>query len=628
MKVESGSGLRKLHETTNEHLRALEALGQPVNQWSAVLVFCIADKLDAESRKQWQLNYPGKNDLRWDDLSKFLYERSRALESGAIKVIPQASKMSDQREPRHQSYAASMACSEICDVEHKLHACPEFKKMSTSQKYDLKKKRACFNCLQTEHSVSECGSKFSCRKCKAKHHTLLLRPKPVTTLHDGSNKTIARVSTSANTTIQSAGSAGQQADTSVLTGHCGSGSPNAGAILPTAMVPIHNKSGERVHLRALLDSGSQVSFITEAKAKALMLKVQKTPSTIITLGASSSQKTCGVLPTTIAGSIDVNFHVIPKITRSLPNAIVDISQMRHVDHLKLADPNFSVPGKIDMLLGADIIEDLMLDNRIRDNGLILRESLLGWIVSGPILETSGVISTHHVTVASDGESNKLLARFWELESVPEKKHRTMEEAHCEEHFDATTTRDSAGRFYVRLPFKADGHLLGQSRASAMRRFINLENKLKRDNLLKVRYSDFVNDFLKLGHLEEVPDGELDNVNHYYMPKLQYDLFSILIRFRFFKVALSADVAKMYRQVGLDPRDRDFMRLLWRFSEDEPVQIRLTRVIYGVASSSYHSIRRLREAAQLDGVPKAAKEAILRYFNVDDILPGASSIEEA
>ena len=483
-----------------------------------------------------------------------------------------------------------------------------------------------------------------------------------------SNKTIARVSTSANTTIQSAGSAGQQAVTSVLTGNCGSGSPNASALLPMAMVPIHSKSGERVRLRALLDSGSQVSFITEAKAKALMLKVQKTPSTIITLGTSSSQKTCGVLPATIAGSIDVNFHVIPKITGSLPNAIVDISQKRHVDQLKLADPNFSVRGKIDMLLGADIIEDLMLDNRIRDNGLILRESLLGLIVLGPILETSGVISTHYMTVASDGESNKLLARFWELESVPEKKHRTMEEAHCEEHFyDATTTRDSAGRFYVRLPFKADGHLLGQSRVSAMRRFINLENKLKGENLLNVRYSDFVNEFLKLGHLEKVPDGELDNVNHYYMPhhcvlkdastttklrvvfdasaktktglslndclmvgpKLQHDLSSIVIRFRFFKVALSADVAKMYRQVGLDPRDRDFMRLLWRFSEDEPVQtFCLMCVIYGVASSSYHSIRCLREAAQFDGVPKAAKEAILRDFYVDDILTEASSIKEA
>ena len=86
---------------------------------------------------------------------------------------------------------------------------------------------------------------------------------------------------------------------------------------------------------------------------------------------------------------------------------------------------------------------------------------------------------------------------------------------------------------------------------------------------------------------------------------------------------------MYRRVGLDPRDRDFIRLLWRFSEDETVQtFRLTRVIYWVASSPYRSIRCLREAAQLDGAPKAAKEAILRDFFVDDILTGASSIEEA
>ena len=127
--------------------------------------------------------------------------------------------------------------------------------MSVSQEYDLiKMKRACFNCLQTVHSVSEYGSEFSCRECRAKHHTLHHRTKPVTTLHDGSNKTKAKVSTPASTTIQSAGSAGQQADTSVLTGHCGSGSPNAGALLPTAKVPIHNKAVEKVHLRALLDS--------------------------------------------------------------------------------------------------------------------------------------------------------------------------------------------------------------------------------------------------------------------------------------------------------------------------------------------------------------------------------------
>ena len=47
------------------------------------------------------------------------------------------------------------------------------------------------------------------------------------------------------------------------------------------------------------------------------------------------------------------------------------------------------------------------------------------------------------------------------------------------------------------------------------------------------------------------------------PQLQKDLFGILIRFRFHQVALSADIAKMYRQVQLDDEDKDFHRVLWK-----------------------------------------------------------------
>ena len=92
-----------------------------------------------------------------------------------------------------------------------------------------------------------------------------------------------------------------------------------------------------------------------------------------------------------------------------------------------------------MFLGADIIGDLMLDNRIRKNGLLLRKSLLVCTVSGPILETSNVIPTHHVAVATVVESNMLLARFQKPDSVPEAKPPNMEESHCEELFNATTT---------------------------------------------------------------------------------------------------------------------------------------------------------------------------------------------
>ena len=98
------------------------------------------------------------------------------------------------------------------------------------------------------------------------------------------------------------------------------------------------------------------------------------------------------------------------------------------------------------------------------------------------------------------------------------------------------------------------------------------------------------------------------------PKVQDDIFDILLRFRFFKIVMSADVAKMYRQVGLNEKHRDYHRLLWRFSPKEDVQTyRMTRVTYGVASSSYHSIRSQSQCAKADDTPSETSKAILRDF---------------
>ena len=55
------------------------------------------------------------------------------------------------------------------------------------------------------------------------------------------------------------------------------------------------------------------------------------------------------------------------------------------------------------------------------------------------------------------------------------------------------------------------------------------------------------------------------------PKVQKDLFEILIRFRFHKVALSADIAKMYRQILLDKENKDFQGLLWKESPLSPLK---------------------------------------------------------
>ena len=120
---------------------------------------------------------------------------------------------------------------------------------------------------------------------------------------------------------------------------------------------------------------------------------------------------------------------------------------------------------------------------------------------------------------------------------------------------------------------------------AKRRFAHLERRFDKDPSLRERYTNFIKEFMDLKHLEAVPkhqiektDAEVFYLPHHCVlkdsstttklivvfdasavttsghslndclmtgPKLQDDLFEIIIRFRFHRVALSADVAKMY-----------------------------------------------------------------------------------
>ena len=145
-----------------------------------------------------------------------------------------------------------------------------------------------------------------------------------------------------------------------------------------------------------------------------------------------------------------------------------------------------------------------------------------------------------------------------------------------------------------------------------------------------RYAEFIGEFFHLGHMEKVPTSELIKPaeNCYYLchhcvfkesstttklsvvfggsaktttevslkdrpmlgPRVQKDLFSTLVRFRLHQVALSADIAKMYREVELDKEDKDYHHLLWKDPNFDAIETyRMPRVTYGTASSSFHSI---------------------------------------
>ena len=47
------------------------------------------------------------------------------------------------------------------------------------------------------------------------------------------------------------------------------------------------------------------------------------------------------------------------------------------------------------------------------------------------------------------------------------------------------------------------------------------------------------------------------------PKLQRDLFDVMLRFRRFPVAIVCDIAEMYLRIGISHADKPYHRFLWR-----------------------------------------------------------------
>ncbi|GFS90182.1 integrase catalytic domain-containing protein [Trichonephila clavipes] len=181
------------------------------------------------------------------------------------------------------------------------------------------------------------------------------------------------------------------------------------------------------------------------------------------------------------------------------------------------------------------------------------------------------------------------------------------------------------------------------------------------------YKEFMNEYEILGHMEEIKNETLDKINYYiphhsvYKPEktstrlrvvfdasakttsgfslnsillnggiIQQDLFSIVSRFRKHEYAFSTDIKKMYRQILVDPYQRDLQRIMWKTSADAPIKTyKLATVTYGTVSAPFLATRTLKAIAdeKKSEFPDAA-DVICNDSYMDDILSGESTLEGA
>jgi len=684
MPRESAELLRTLSDGFQKHLRVLQQLKEPTDKWDTLIIYLIVNKLDSATKKEWELKVIQDKWSTTDQLIKFLNTRCEFLEALNPTHVKVVGKTLSQRSGYNcvnkgqgatLTHVATNDTSEcvFCKQAHRIHTCKIFKDLSVeSRRNEVKRLNLCYNCLSSNHVSQKCTSR-TCKHCSKKHHTLLHtneRSNIVNQEPTSSDKT----STNANNGKPNNQACDATGATSMSMKVLNIDSCKSEILLSTAIVYIRDNAGKFHKIRALLDNGSQSNFITKNTCQRLGLKLGATKHTISCLNVLETH-TIETTRATIASmttsyETNINLLVVNQITRSIPSKPINTKSLSLPQNLELADPIFYKPQGIDVLLGASIFWDILEVDRIQlgTKQPILQLTKLGWLLCGQIGVSSNSRSHTHHSVCGFVRNEDLqsqMERFWHIEDMPGTKLLSAEEAKCEEIFRRECTRTTDGRFQVSLPFRNDPNHLGESKANALKRLHHMERRFRRNPDLQTEYTNFMNEYLRLGHMSMLPDSENLKINylpHHAVikrdststklrvvfdasspttsgrslndclmvgPTIQSELFEILVRFRQHPYVLTGDIVKMYRQVMVKPEHRLYQCILWRTDSDQPAMtFALNTVTYGVAAAPYLAIRSLRQLAHdSEGKYSRAAMVIARDFYVDDMITGTSSIDE-
>ncbi|UYV80224.1 hypothetical protein LAZ67_18002082 [Cordylochernes scorpioides] len=255
----------------------------------------------------------------------------------------------------------------------------------------------------------------------------------------------------------------------------------------SAIIHIQDVNGEDQICRALLDNGSQRSLITEKCAAKLGIPIRRKRIAVGGLGDQLVESSLGEVLIRFSfhfdhQSFETTALVLTKLTNNIPSFTVKKINYSHMKGLILADPSYFKSREIDVILGSDIVFNLIQEGRRNgnENEPSAIHSKLGWLVYGPTSVSERQSFRNMAHFSSELESEDLIKRFWELKSIPLEEIPTKEEKDCESHYLKNVVRDESGRYIVRLPFKESAEKLGQSKSIAIRRFLNLEKRLEQN----------------------------------------------------------------------------------------------------------------------------------------------------
>ena len=334
-------------------------------------------------------------------------------------------------------------------------------------------------------------------------------------------------------------------------------------------------------------------------------------------------------------SFKVNAYTASRVTGDMN--VIDWNEYRmkwpHLRSIKF--PLNAKRPIVDVLIGLDCLDLHCAIEEVRGQPgePVARLTPLGWTCIGNpySVKTTKLVThfarTYFIRDQSEMEEiNSNSKRFWEVEEaslgkptpiVQIQDQLAMRKVDGSLHYDQNMYR-------VSIPWKEDKPMLPDNYSMALKRLQNTEKRLQKSPNIGHAYSDIIKQYVAKGYVRKVPENESYNSKWYLPhfpvirpdkdttkirivfdasakcqgtslndainqgPKLQRDLFDVLLRFRRFPVAIVCDIAEMYLRIGISPKDQLYHRFLWRGIDQDrrPDVYEFDRVVFGMNSSPF------------------------------------------
>lgn len=334
---ESAADLHVLLEGFERVVQTLDQIVQPEEYKDLLLMNLLTTRLDPSTRRGWEEFSSTQDKDTLEGLSKFLHRRVQVLESlptrstdGKAAILPQGpGSTAKQKQVVKTSYGTVQTSGGRCmncTANHPLYLCGAFQRMSVSERDGILRTHSlCRNCFKSGHLARDCQSKFSCRNCKGRHHTMVCfkRERDSNLKASGPAKDDSSSSSKEGQSNSSSTQVANMVATEVLVSNTAQ-ECSSQMLLATAVLFVEDDDGNRIPARALLDSGSESNFITERLSQRLKVERKRVDVSVSGIGqavAQVKQRIVATIQSRISSfSRVLSFLVLPKVTYNLDSS--------------------------------------------------------------------------------------------------------------------------------------------------------------------------------------------------------------------------------------------------------------------------------------------------------------------